>query len=428
MFSSSNIRLWRILNFVILFCFVTGTVGLSWVYATGSLSDVYTFIGVGALLLLLFSILFVQRKIDANLSMLLSVASAQTNLSENDLFTSLYDRSPVAYLTINKDGTIIQSNGAAIKLFHSDSLSPLQKNFFSFIQATDDMDQTIFKGKVSAGLTINDEEISLQTSTGGTIWVLLSVFEYRSDGQRIVSMIDVTAQKNIDVAKSEFVALATHQLRTPIAAIRWNVELLNKNIGESKTEAQIRYLNKIEGNVLRMIDLINDFLSVSKLEMGTYAGAEEVINISEFFQEIADEFVEKISEKQLAFTRKDTPAQLSINIDRRLFHITVSNLISNAVKYAQPGGSLELTSELKGKMLEINIADSGIGIPESELPKLFTKFYRASNAQVHQTKGTGLGLYIVKQSVEQMGGSIAVTSAEDKGARFVVTLPVTVAV
>jgi len=87
-----------------------------------------------------------------------------------------------------------------------------------------------------------------------------------------------------------------------------------------------------------------------------------------------------------------------------------------------------LTSELKGKMLEINIADSGIGIPESELPKLFTKFYRASNAQVHQTKGTGLGLYIVKQSVEQMGGSIAVTSAEDKGARFVVTLPVTVAV
>lgn len=423
---SSNVRFLRILHFIVLLLFVGGTGALSWMFVTTDLDEQHLFGGVGLLVLTLLLLLFIQFKVDRKVSVLLSVASAQASLSEGDLFTSLYDRSPVAYLTIRKDGTIIESNGAAIKLFHSDVESLLQTNFFSYIQATDDMDQTVFMGKISAGLTINDEELSLETLTGETIWVLLSVFEYRSDGQRIVSLVDVTAQKNIDLAKSEFVALATHQLRTPIAAIRWNVELLEKNIGDSKTEAQTKYLKKIENNVLRMISLINDFLSVSKLEMGTYAGAEEVINISEFFQTITDEFAEKITEKQLVLSRKDNPSSLSIKIDRRLFHITVSNLISNAVKYAQMGGALEWTSELKGQTLEINIADSGIGIPEEELPKLFTKFYRASNAQAHQTKGTGLGLYIVKQSVEQMGGSITVTSAENKGARFIITLPVNV--
>jgi two-component system phosphate regulon sensor histidine kinase PhoR len=425
-FPLKNIRSLRILELVILLFFIGGVTGLSGLYITTDLSWSNLYAGLGTLVLLLSLLLFTQRQIDSQVATLVSVASAQTNLSEDSLFTSLYDRSPVAYLTIDVGGTIMESNGAAIKLFHTDSRSLIGADFFLFMQETDNMDPSVFMSKVRAGLTINDEELSLETATGKIIWVLLSVFAYRSDGQRMVSLVDVTAQKNIDVAKSEFVALATHQLRTPIAAIRWNVELLEKNIGDTKTEAQARYLAKIERNVLRMINLINDFLSVSKLEMGTYASMEEVINVSDFFQAITDEFAEKITDKQLTLRRQDIPPQLSIKIDKRLFHITISNLISNAVKYAQLGGILEWTSELKGKTIEIHIADNGIGIPEAELPKLFTKFYRASNAQTHQTEGTGLGLYIVKQSVEQMGGSISVSSEEDKGARFVVILPANV--
>ena len=139
-----------------------------------------------------------------------------------------------------------------------------------------------------------------------------------------------------------------------------------------------------------------------------------------------DEFTEKLTEKQITLNRRDLPPQATIKTDNRLFHIIVSNLVSNSVKYLSPNGTLELSYELRGELLEIVVGDNGIGIPESEIPQLFTKFFRASNAQAHQTQGTGLGLYVVKQSVELLGGRIEVTSAENQGARFVATIPVRV--
>jgi signal transduction histidine kinase len=175
-----------------------------------------------------------------------------------------------------------------------------------------------------------------------------------------------------------------------------------------------------------MIDLINDFLSVSKLEMGTYAANLEKINLTNFFSSVVEEFSEKISGKNINLERKNNPPQLVIKTDSRLLHIIVSNLVSNSVKYSETSGNLLISYELTGTNLHIQIADDGIGIPEKELDNLFTKFYRATNAQEHQTEGTGLGLYIVKQSVEQLGGEIKVVSDTNKGALFAVDLPVEV--
>ncbi len=124
--------------------------------------------------------------------------------------------------------------------------------------------------------------------------------------------------------------------------------------------------------------------------------------------------------------RQDNPPQTKIMTDGRLFHIIVSNLVSNSTKYLNPQGALTLTYELVGQKLQIVVADNGIGIPEEEIGRLFSKFFRATNAQTHQTQGTGLGLYVVKQSVDKLGGTIAVESRENEGARFVVELPVTV--
>jgi two-component system phosphate regulon sensor histidine kinase PhoR len=281
-------------------------------------------------------------------------------------------------------------------------------------------------GKIKAGVIINDEELPIRTLSDETVWTIFTAVPYRNSGERLVSLVDITEQKNIDTAKSEFVALATHQLRTPIAAIRWNVELLERTVKDTKTESQIRYLTKINRNVQRMIDLINDFLSVSKLEMGTYAANLEKINLTNFFSSVVEEFSEKISGKNINLERKNNPPQLVIKTDSRLLHIIVSNLVSNSVKYSETSGNLLISYELTGTNLHIQIADDGIGIPEKELDNLFTKFYRATNAQEHQTEGTGLGLYIVKQSVEQLGGEIKVVSDTNKGALFAVDLPVEV--
>lgn len=297
-------------------------------------------------------------------------------------------------------------------------------NLLSLFVVTHEYDSSVLRGKIRAELTIKDEEAPLQTVGDGLVWVSVSVYTSYNKHERLVALVDMTEKKQVDTAKSEFVALATHQLRTPIAAIRWNVELLTKSLKEIQTDAQARYLEKIQRNTFRMVSLINDFLSVSKLEMGTFASAPEVIDMSEFMTSILEEFPEKITEKQLVVTRQDTPKHLRITIDSRLLHICISNLVSNAVKYLSPQGTLLVSYTLRGTSLEIVVADNGIGIPVAEQNQLFSKFFRATNARSHLTEGAGLGLYVVKQSVDQLGGTIEFTSTEGEGTRFTIVLPV----
>lgn len=422
MLSSRKIRLLRFFERLLLVGTTGFVIGLAWLSAEGKLGVSESYAGGGVVVLGMLAIFFIQRKIDSWLTLLVE----QTNYGQDDAFTALYERSPVAYVTIDTQGRVLESNPASVKLLNAEASTMSQVNFFQLILGDDATSAPVLTHKITAGITINDQEVLMQTVTGEQIWVMLSVFAHRSAGMRLVSLVDISEQKQVDTAKSEFVALATHQLRTPIAAIRWNVELLQKNLREVKTEKHDRYLTKIERNVFRMLDLINDFLSVSKLEMGTYAAETEVVNLSEYFDGIIDEFSEKISAKQIVLDRQDEPPQAVVKIDRRLFHIIVSNLVSNAVKYLNPEGTLQLRYRLHGEMLQIDVADNGIGIPAGEIDRLFTKFYRASNAQQHQTEGTGLGLYIVKQAAEQLGGTITVSSEADQGAHFTTAIPVTV--
>ncbi|MBP6881850.1 MAG: PAS domain S-box protein [Candidatus Pacebacteria bacterium] len=406
---------------VLLVFILLSTAGLAVIYGKFDLQAKEILVGVAILLLMVFVRLYVQRKIDT----LYSVALSQINYAHDDAFSALFERSPVAYLTINPEGVILESNAAAVRFLRAEVSKIKRTNFLSRVNA-EEVDPIILQGKFRSGITIADLEVPLVTFTGEAIWVLLSIFSYRGGSQRMVALVDITEQKQIDSAKSEFVALATHQLRTPIAAIRWNVELLQKSLASAATESQTKYLGAVERNVLRMINLINDFLSVSKLEMGTYATSEEQIELSVFFSNVLEEFAGKIEEKQIVLTRTEKPSQVVIKTDMRLFQIIVSNLVSNAIKYLHPPGKLEISYQLEGNVLTIVVADNGIGIPAAELDKLFTKFYRASNAQSHQAEGTGLGLYIVKQSIELLGGQIGVDSKEGVGTRFTVVLPVRV--
>lgn len=348
----------------------------------------------------------------------------KSKILADDQFISLYERNPLAYLTVKHDGDIVMFNPAAIKFFSANSNSLIGMNFVDMIFDDGDGDSvSVIGGKISSGITINNQEIRIKIVTGEIRWVSLSVNTYDIRNQRLVSLVDITQEKVIDKAKSEFVALATHQLRTPVAAIRWNLELLEKSIGNERSESQDRYLNKIGRNTMRMIALINDFLSVSKLETGTFATKYEDLNLKEFFEAITDEFTEKITEKNITLKKFYNPEDLVFKSDSRLLHIIVSNLVSNAVKYVGHDGEVSLSYELDGDNLIVNVADNGIGVPKNELGGLFTKFFRASNAQTQQAEGTGLGLYIVKQSVDKLGGVIDFVSAENEGASFMIRIP-----
>jgi PAS domain S-box-containing protein len=411
-----RLRLMQWINIVILVLLAGAFVWLQ----GQSLPTTYDYGVLAGIVLLLFTLGLIQRRADS----WLMATSLQSSFAASEEFSTLYQSSPVAYITLDSKGKILDFNPAAIRLLQGESDTMIDETFFDRINP--DFDFSVILGKIKSGLTVNEEEVPLLTFENQHIWTKLSVHSRPFEEKRMLSLIDITEQRAVDTAKSEFVALATHQLRTPIAAIRWNVELLEKKMKDSITDDQSRYLVKVNRNVQRMVSLINDFLSVSKLEMGTFANTQEAVNLTTFVDSIVDEFSEKISQKGLTLNRVDNPPHLQVMTDSRLLHIIVSNLMSNASKYSNPNGTLEFSYTLEGTMLEIVIKDDGIGIPENELERLFSKFFRATNAQVHQTQGTGLGLYVVKQSVEKLGGTIAVSSQENAGAQFTVKLPVTV--
>jgi len=376
-------------------------------------------IGLAILIVLLVALLVVQNIVDKYFET--SILAAAKNDTER--FRSLYDRSPTPLITTAPDGRILKFNAAAIKLFHSTTEQLPGSNFFDFVISHTGHDESVLPGKMHAGAMLVEEELSLRTFDNEEIWVLMSAYVDAQTRQNILSLIDVTQAKRVDTAKSEFVALATHQLRTPIAAIRWNVELLAKKLHTAPSTENERFVIKITRNVHRMIALIDDFLSVSKLEMGTFAAEDETINMSEFFTSILDEYTEKIAERKINVVREELPPNQTFTSDSRLFHIIVSNLVSNAVKYLKEGGNLKLAYRMQAGKLIIEVIDDGIGIPQKEQEQLFKKFFRASNARLQQTEGTGLGLYIVEQSVKQLGGTITFQSNENVGTAFTIELP-----
>ncbi len=345
-------------------------------------------------------------------------------LSTRELYSTLYTQSPVPYLTLDKAGIITTCNQAAARLFGRTMEQLVGTTVSDRFTHEDEVHLSVVLGKFASGSTIMDSELQFRTYTEEVRWVSLYFFVNQTFDQRLVSMIDVTQHKIVDKAKSEFVALATHQLRTPVAAIRWNVELLERSMRGAASEKQTNYLMKVGRNVTRMLALINDFLSVSKLETGTFSTTPEPIELSTYLPTIVEEFEGQIKEKQIQLAVNYTPAPFTYTADSRLFHIITSNLLSNAVKYVRPSDRIAFGYVVEGNELIFTVADSGIGIPAEQLPRLFSKFFRASNAMQHRAEGTGLGLYIVKESVEQLGGTIAVQSVENEGTTFVVRLPV----
>lgn len=248
---------------------------------------------------------------------------------------------------------------------------------------------------------------------------------------------DITAAMQVDRAKTEFVSLASHQLRTPLSAINWYTEmLLNGDVGELNTE-QKQYLGEIYAGSQRMVDLVNALLNVSRLELGTFAVDPAEVVLSEVVHSVVKELQPQINQRAQKFTETCDPALPVIQADPKLVRIVVQNLLSNAVKYTPEKGEISITlSNLpKGQALGKRVAvedsvgivvkDNGMGIPVGQHGNIFDKLFRADNVKEADTEGTGLGLYIVKAIIEQAKGDVWFDSIEGQGTTFYIILPLT---
>ena len=239
----------------------------------------------------------------------------------------------------------------------------------------------------------------------------------------ILDFADITKEKEIDRAKTEFASLASHQLRTPLSSLSLASELLFPEIKGKLDKEQNKYLRIIDDSVKEMIVLTEELLNISRIEMGTLAVTPEPTNLNSFLDDLLKNFSIQISSKKLELIKNFDENIPKINIDQKLFRQVVDNLISNAIKYNKNNGKIEVSVKTNKDDIVICVSDSGYGIPKHQHSQIFKKFFRSDNVLKSETKGTGLGLYIVKSLVEQYGGQISFESEENKGSAFCFTVP-----
>lgn len=239
----------------------------------------------------------------------------------------------------------------------------------------------------------------------------------------IVVFRDITHEKEVDKSKTEFVSLASHQLRTPLSAIRWYSEMLaSEKLGVLNSQ-QKEYLQEIYQSNRRMIDLVNALLNVSRIDMGTFAIEPVPTDIQEIAESVLRELYVKIQESSLNVTASYEENFPKVNVDPKLMRVIIQNLLSNAMKYTKKGGSIAFSLTKDAQNLLIKVSDTGVGIPKAVQDKIFVKLFRADNARVVESEGTGLGLYIIKSIIERGGGRTWFESEENKGTTFFVELP-----
>jgi PAS domain S-box-containing protein len=251
----------------------------------------------------------------------------------------------------------------------------------------------------------------------------------------IVVFRDVSKEYELDKAKTEFVSLASHQLRTPLSAINWYGELLLNGDAGKLTEDQKEYVGQIYGGSQRMIELVNALLDVSRLDLGKLSNTPEPVDMPELALALQQELLTSINSKRLEVKIEAHRQLRPVSADPKLVRMIVQNIFSNAVKYTPPKGKVTITmraateQEVKtaklqgGPFFYMSIQDSGYGIPKSQHGKIFGKLFRADNVRSLDEEGTGLGLYLVKQVVEKLGGKVWFDSEENRGTTFHVLLP-----
>ncbi|MFW5888535.1 MAG: ATP-binding protein [Patescibacteria group bacterium] len=235
---------------------------------------------------------------------------------------------------------------------------------------------------------------------------------------------DLTTEEEINKAKSNFISIAAHQLRTPLSGIKWIINMiLDEDMGKINKE-QEKLLEKAYNSNQKIIDLIDDLLNISRIEEGRFGYKIGKKNFNDLMNEVLDDFYHKIESKNIEFNFNKPKKDIFVYMDKEKMRLVLQNIIDNAIKYTPVGGKVEILIKKERNFLETRVKDSGVGIPEEDKNKIFSKFYRAGNVSKSDISGSGLGLFIAKNIIEKHGGEIELESEKDKGTEIIFKLPI----
>jgi PAS domain S-box-containing protein len=337
-------------------------------------------------------------------------------------------------LVINHRGDLIHVNNSALEILglDDDVSEVLDKKYEEVIRFTDEKttEQSVDFVKIAL------EEKKIARSPGSTLLLTregksIPIDEVATPliGKKgkligvVITIRDVSLEREVDNMKSEFISIASHQLRTPLTAIRWYLETVMEE-KDQLNEAIKESLETVYDSNLKMISLVNDLLSVSRIEAGRkFTIKKEVTDIVKLLSDTIKVHKPEASVKSIKIDMKMDIKSLEIKVDAEKITQAITNLISNAIKYSPAGSTVTIKLKTENKKCIIEVIDKGIGIPQSEQKNIFGKFFRAENVLAKQIVGNGLGLYICKAIVEGHKGKITFSSKEGQGTVFILSLP-----
>jgi len=354
-----------------------------------------------------------------------------------EMFTQISEQTSNHVVVTDPDGRILYANMAAEKMtgFSFKEMKGQTPRLWGALMSASyyrDMWRRKLERKIVTGEIINRRR-------DGRLYIVSDHITPIVKNDRTIAYVateeDITSFKEIDKAKTEFVSLASHQLNTPLAAIRWSAEMLMEAQVGSLTEEQKKYVDEVHAETLHMVELVGALLNVSRIDLGTFSMDPAPTDTAALLRNVIDEQKFSTDKKSIHLSANISEGIPQMNFDQKLLRMLFQNFLSNAIKYTPDGGSIEMalsvmktgerfaTVELKEDSLCFSIKDSGLGIPKQQQNKIFSKLFRADNVRQKSVEGTGLGLYIVKSIVDHSDGTVWFESEENKGTTFYLALP-----
>ncbi len=347
----------------------------------------------------------------------------ETKVINPTQFSAIINSLTVGLMVFDGENRLFLSNKKVEEFFGVRNEEILGKKIEEFIQFPLLKNLFFLLGREIKEVLKKELEISFNLIL--EISVIPIFIDSNSKGKLIV-LHDISREKMIDKIKSEFITIASHQLRTPLSAIRWTFEnLLKEGLGKLTAE-QKKIIQEGIISCQRMTQVLNIFLDTARIEEGRYLRKFTFCNIEKIIEEIIKSYQDEIQKKEIKFEFQILNPKLpKVKIDPEPMTLVIQSLLDNAIRYTPEGGIVSMNLKLAEKEIVFSIQDTGIGIKENEKENVFKKFFRGSNALRINPEGNGLNLFIAKNIIEAHGGKIWFESEEKRGTTFYFTLPIT---